>query len=149
FVAFLSWYLKPPNVNAAFLADFFAAPVNAREAIIEKYSQDVPYKTMANLLDVQNKLCHSEAHPLGRVIFRDTQSVSESLRMCGNTCSFGCFHGVLMEMFGAKSDYFGASVDDAQTEKEALQNISKAADTFCLRSDIKNIIWPVECVHGL
>jgi hypothetical protein len=70
------------------------------------------------------------------------------IKQCGNSCTFGCFHGVLMEMFQTDSDTFGGTIEDESPEM-LLEHVRSVASSLCTRPEVEAVIQRRACYHGL
>lgn len=104
---------------------------------------------MLDILD-ENTFCHSEAHNLGRVIFRHLNDLPKSLVLCGYRCTMGCMHGVFMQLFqnyehadNLSKNIFG--------EHAAIRigSLSEIVPNFCNKSEVKKFIYLGNCYHAL
>ncbi|MEO6728758.1 MAG: hypothetical protein ABIM99_02440 [Candidatus Dojkabacteria bacterium] len=43
--------------------------------------------------------CHPVSHTIGRITFKRTQNIGDAFEACDQTCSSGCYHGVMERMF--------------------------------------------------
>lgn len=131
-----------------FVSAYDAADQTGREAVAAKYLSTLSSSDMIAALERQDPLCHSAAHPLGREIYRETQSLPEALRMCGSGCSYGCFHGVLMQMFSTQSDNLAGALT-GESDGDIFAQIIRSVPTFCARSDVSSVVVPWICLHGI
>mgnify|MGYP001581018296 CR=1 FL=1 len=73
-------------------------------SVFEEYYDIIGPSAMLTVLE-ENKFCHDESHNLGRLIFNRTQDLGKSMAICGQRCTTGCFHGVLMGLFKQNDDH--------------------------------------------
>jgi hypothetical protein len=133
--------------RAMFVEQYTEAPFEKKGRIAEYFSAFISYPEMVDALQKADQVCHSEAHPLGRAVYRKTNSLDESLKICGNSCSDGCSHGVLMEMFSSDSDYFNGRGGDAPSSM--LQALAEDGDALCRNGVVASGIFPRQCFHGM
>jgi hypothetical protein len=81
--------------------------------------QDVPY-------------CHDAGHNFGRVVYDRSDNFTDAVLICGASCTGGCIHGVLMQMFQERSDL--VKKPSAPGEHISLNDLKPG-----FQEDIKNI----------
>ena len=89
--------------------------------------------------------CHSQAHPLGMAVFAQTRDIHQAIAACGDRCTGGCFHGVLMAAF---KDYAQPPADDPEHHLE-LQDVVTHAQAICKDPAITAIHRQGNCAHGI
>lgn len=131
-----------------FLQAYDSADQTAKEFVAERFLSLLSSRDMIAALEKRDPLCHSEAHPLGKEIYRETQNLPRSLAMCGSGCSYGCFHGVLMQMFSSESDNFGGAVTGI-SDADVFSEIIRSVPTFCAQREVQSVVTPWICLHGI
>ncbi len=140
-------FLGPTVMTRMFLAEYLKADEGGKEAVTEKYMSILPGISLIDALEKRDPLCHTDAHPFGRVIFRQTGNLAEALPVCGSKCSYGCFHGVLMEMFSTKSDTLGGTLL-GESDTKILGEILAMSEQLCSRKEVMDWVVPWACIHG-
>lgn len=104
--------------------------------IISDYYQKLGPDIMLDAIE-EDKYCHNKGHNIGRVIFDKTKDLNQSLQICSSRCTTGCFHGVLMELFGQDSEHL------------TLNSIQKKITTICDLNLIQSKVEKGSCIHGM
>ena len=133
-----------------FITKYAAADDVKRVAISQEYLAKYPASQLLASIDAKyaDTLCHVQGHAIGRAIYRTNQNFSESLQICGNACTYGCFHGVLMEMFKTDSDTLGGTFEDS-TSTDYLAHIQQEAKGLCSQPQVRDSVAPQACYHAL
>lgn len=71
-----------------------------------------------------------------------------AIQACGGSCTHGCFHGVMMEMFQTDSDTLGGVLNDGSPQ-DILAGIERIAPDLCSMPEVENVVLPRYCTHGL
>lgn len=100
---------------------------------------------MLTILEDEYDLCHSEAHDLGKVIYKKTQDISKSLELCRDGCTGGCFHGTLMEAFLGLADH---EEEDSDPHVH-LDDITAKINEICANPDVSQMFRMGNCAHGV
>lgn len=118
--------------------------------LAEKYLRKFPASDLIAAVEEQNidGTCHIQAHPIGRAVYKQNQNFTDAIRVCGNSCTFGCFHGVLMQMFATDSDTLGGVVDEESPEAY-LAHVKAIAKDLCSKPEVENLIQRRTCYHGI
>lgn len=129
-----------------FIAEFENSSDQEREEVSAQY---LAHYSGGELLDaIENKypFCHREGHPLGRAIYTKTHTLSESLRVCRNRCSDGCFHGAFIEMFAGDDKR-----DDVPLEIVPIdvETVLPRALGLCKNEAVSSLVLPWKCMHGI
>ena len=56
--------------------------------------------------------CHPQGHGLGRAVYAQEQDFSSAVQKCAEGCNYGCFHGVIMELFNTCLLYTSDAADE-------------------------------------
>ncbi len=117
--------------------------------VFEQYYDKIGPDAMVDILD-ENKFCHSEAHNLGRVIFKHLGDLPKSLVLCGHSCTLGCMHGVFMQLFQnyGHADNLSKNIYSDHVNIE-VENLSELISNFCDKSAVKKFIYLGNCYHAL
>jgi len=126
---------------------YLAASDEERERIAEEHLKVYSPGVLLEALEGRDSLCHSAAHPVGRVIFRRSGNITDAMRQCQQACSYGCFHGALMELFSTNSDTLGGRL--SEEGNGALDEIADEASKFCFSDDVARVVLLRECIHGI
>ncbi|HXH02070.1 MAG TPA: hypothetical protein VNN09_02000 [Candidatus Competibacteraceae bacterium] len=103
------------------------------------YESFVPQIGVNGILDVlEEQACHAEGHDLGRVIYATLGELEPAFQLCGNRCTSGCMHGVLMGLFTQDGN-------DHLTLEQAQARI----DSVCRDPAIVAAGGEGSCVHGV
>ncbi len=150
FIAARSTGVLPAEAKT--IENFTHAYVNAdeseRQRLSESYLEDFSSKELLAAQEHAFKICHFQAHPFGRAVYKKEQNFAGAIAQCGNSCNSGCFHGVLMEMFKTDSDNFGGLIED-EDPVAYLESITDDAKRLCASPELDGLVMPVFCQHGL
>ena len=142
-LSYLVFVVSENQALAKFRSDFSnAAEIYQRNVIERNYDRLGPSKMLA-VLETEYPLCHSEAHDLGRVVFTRTKDFAVSIQACGDGCTSGCFHGVLMEAFGH------AEENNAPHKHVWEDEIAEKMNDVCSDPAILALHSKGKCVHGI
>ncbi len=135
---------------ATFVTEFDPASDSQREKIAETYLNQYPASDLLDALETKyaDSVCHTVAHPIGRAVYKRTQNFTESVKACGSTCSYGCFHGVLMQMFSTDSDTLGGVITDESSD-EYIAHVKNVAAHLCTDPQVTSLVRSRFCYHGL
>jgi hypothetical protein len=141
--------LHKPSVET-FIREYDAVRYGNQQPVADKYIQLFPVQDLLSAIDARykNDICHVEGHAIGRSIYKRDQNFAAGIKQCGNSCTFGCFHGVLMEMFQTDSDTFGGTIEDESPEM-LLEHVRSVASSLCTRPEVEAVIQRRACYHGL
>lgn len=121
--------------------------------IMEIYKKYYPLMGPQNILKVieENPFCHSEGHPLGRLIYQDTEDLEKAMQICRSRCTSGCFHGVLMELISnlineTNDDDLSSPDSHLLLKKEQVEAFMKS---FCTKTEVTSRIAVGNCFHAL
>lgn len=115
-----------PNPKQKFEKEF-------REKFISGQNLKTTYETALSTIGTSTTMailekrpfCHSEEHDLGRVIYDRSKNLHDALLVCGNSCNYGCYHGVISE---ALTRTTGTSTEGRHFTSEDLK---KHVDFIC------------------
>lgn len=134
--SFIEAYAKPDEARRMALSDEYLkafSPSDLLSAIEEKYASSV---------------CHTQGHAIGRSIYKKYGNFTEAIGRCGSACTYGCFHGVMMEMFATKSDSLGGAIDE-QSPEAYLRKVEEEAADLCTKPEVASVVRARYCYHGL
>jgi hypothetical protein len=142
-------YLAGPSI-VQFQKEYGGKPLAQQVSVAEKYLDSFTTSELNAAIEEQNKegFCHSQAHALGRAVYKRTNNFTESIRQCGNSCTFGCFHGVLMQMFSTDSDTLGGAILEDSPDAYLAQ-VKTEAEGLCARPEVASEVHARYCYHGL
>lgn len=148
-IAAIWGYAHRPTL-ATFRSAYVAASQDEQAEIAGVYLKSFAPAELISALEAEygEDECHVQSHPVGRALYRENQNFSASFRMCPNTCAYGCFHGVMMEMFSTDSDTLGGVIDEG-TPEEYLAAVRTDAANLCERPEATSVAHPQYCTHGL
>jgi hypothetical protein len=141
-MAFTVYFGLSPDVD--FIDAFAAVSYSERRLVFEQYFDKLGVQKMLDELDAFYPVCHSQAHDLGKVILATEKDINKSIEMCGNSCTGGCFHGVLMEAF-AGIDF---KTDDSEGHID-LDSLKHKMRTICSDDHVSDIQRIGNCAHGM
>lgn len=124
--------------------------LSAQTDIATRYLRSFSPRELNESIEKQNEegFCHSQAHGLGRAVYKKYPNLSEAIRQCGNACTFGCFHGVLMEMFSSDSDTLGGVIEEEAPE-DYIRGVQTAAKDICDKPEVTSVVKARYCFHGM
>ncbi len=146
-------FVPPPAAAPSleqFATDSANSVGNAQEQVAQLYLKYYSPQQLTSALaeTYPGARCHSQAHGLGRAIYKQTLNLSSAMATCGTQCNEGCFHGVLMQMFSTDSDTLGGIIED-ETADAYIAHVEAVAKDLCSQPEVAGIIKPIFCVHGL
>lgn len=151
-IALCAWiYLRAQSPTIEdFKREYAVGDVLHQQAVAEKYMQLFPIEELLQAIEDANaeKNCHSEGHGIGRALYKADPNFASVIRTCGHTCTDGCFHGALMQMFVTGSDTLGGAIEGESRDTD-LQQIRDEALTLCDRPEVASEVRPQYCAHGL
>ena len=65
--------------------------------LYEQYIESIGVQNIANVLETE--YCHGEAHSLGKIIAARVADLKTGMKICGDTCTYGCLHGLFQVYF--------------------------------------------------
>lgn len=133
-----------------FKRDYEHADSMQREIVAEKYLNTFSSSELLQAIEEQNssRLCHVQAHAIGRAIYKKSANFADSIRQCGNACTYGCFHGAMMEMFSTESDTLGGVVED-ESPKDLAAHVKRIAPDLCDQPEVASAVPYRFCTHGI
>lgn len=141
------------HLQKKFINDFNKSDFDGRRKIIEKYYGALTAEEILDALEKKIPDCHDQAHELGKIIYKDTGSISESSKICGNRCTSACFHGTLMEAFKnvatEKNEEHGHPQGTDDHMHIDLDDLKDKFNTFCDQQEVLDVHRENSCVHGL
>ena len=143
-------YFSDDPTLTRFVREYDAASPDHQEQIAQRYMEAVPVQDLLQAVEKKYSasVCHTEAHPIGRALYRKESNFTEAIRKCGGSCSYGCFHGVLMEMFSTDSDTLGGVIDE-ETPEAYLSRVQAEAKDLCTKPEVESVVRSRYCYHGL
>jgi hypothetical protein len=149
-VGFSIWSrLYQPSL-VRFSREYAAADAHEQIRISERYLDLYPAGELLQMVEAVHSagVCHVEAHPFGRAVYRHTKNFSESIKQCGGACTYGCFHGAMMEMFATESDTLGGVVNEEDPDSY-LDHVKALAPDLCDRPEVASVVRSRFCTHGI
>lgn len=145
-------YFRGPTLQD-FKREYDAAKNRVQQvAVADKYLALFPSADVLRALEEQSvsqlDVCHIQGHSIGRAIYKKEGNFTEAVRQCGGACTYGCFHGVMMQMFSTDSDTLGGAIEDESTDAY-LKHVQESAHDLCTRPDVENVVRTRSCYHGL
>lgn len=142
-------YFDRPTI-AEFRREYFAGDVYHQAAIAEKYMRDFPVAALLQVIEEESAsgMCHIQGHGIGRAIYKTNPNFGDAIRTCGGSCTHGCFHGAMLEMFQTDSDTLGGAIE-SESASDTLAAIIKAAPDLCSRPDVASVVKLRYCTHGI
>ncbi|MBP9757724.1 MAG: hypothetical protein KBD06_03935 [Candidatus Pacebacteria bacterium] len=133
-----------------FKREYAVGDVWSQKAVAEKYMRRFAVPDLLKAVEEYNAAgnCHSQGHGIGRAIYDANPNFTAVIRQCGGTCTQGCFHGAMMEMFQTESDTLGGVIND-ETPEAYLKHIQETALDLCKRPEVASEVLPRYCTHGL
>lgn len=103
--------------------------------IYEKYVDTVGVNGILNFLEAS--LCHSEGHPVGKIIYSRLKDLKKSIHLAGRRCTNAVYHGVLMEAFATGSEHLD------------LNLIEDEINRICIMTEGTELFNMGNCAHGV
>ncbi len=136
---------------ASFIQEYTAqSDTHAQQAVASKYLDSFSVAQLNAAIEQKYPLsqCHVQGHGLGRAVYERDQNFTQAVNECGSSCSYGCFHGVLMQMFSTDSDTLGGTVEE--TDPAAyLAAVKTGAERLCASPEVQGVVTPIYCSHGV
>jgi hypothetical protein len=141
--------VQKPSIKD-FQREYAIGDVWHQQAVAEKYLQLYPAPVLLQAIEDAHAAgnCHSQGHGIGRALYKADPNFASVIRQCGGTCTYGCFHGAMMEMFQTESDTLGGVVDEVTPEK-FIERVKSEARDLCYRPEVTSVTHPQACTHGL
>ena len=149
-LAYVAFRMPHASSIRDFERDYEQANSAQREVVAENYLKLFSPPMLLQAIEKKNepKLCHVQAHPIGRAIYKKSGNFAESIRQCGSACTYGCFHGALMEMFATDSDTLGGVIEDASPDA-LVTRVKQIAPDLCDRPEVASAVPYRFCTHGI
>ncbi len=125
------------DAAAKFRSAFLSTSENNRRGVFETYIGTLGTSGILDVLENEYPLCHSQAHDLGKVLFREAGDINEAIAECRTRCTSGCFHGILMEAFQGSGEH--VTLADVQAKVSAV----------CSDQRVTDIHREGNCAHGV
>ena len=121
-----------------------------QQAIADTYINVFSVAELMQAVEEQNVdgTCHIQGHPIGRALYKTNPNFTEGIRQCGSSCTYGCFHGVMLQMFDTDSDTLGGVIED-ETPEEYLAHVKTVAKDLCRKPEVQSVVQLRTCYHGL
>ena len=129
-----------PELKSRFLADYKTARGGEKRAVFKRYFPTLGADGILDALEARNALCHGEAHDLGKEIFAQVRELGPSVQLCGNRCTSGCMHGIMMEVF------VGGTGHENSVRHVTLADVNPKV---CEDRSITDTYEPGGCPHGV
>jgi hypothetical protein len=114
----------------------------------ENYDVYGPQDIIAALNDTP--FCHALGHNFGRVVYERTRDLAEATMICGPSCSNGCTHGVLMQMFMEKSGQTAASSEEHVKLEDLSSGFTQEIQGLCKENSPILLYTPIgNCYHAV
>ena len=129
---------------------------NYNEAtFFSKYVELIPAEAILEFLEAEEKTCHSQAHELGRAVFRKHQNINEALKICGNGCTNACMHGAIGEAFSDKPETIKNNSNTQPPDSHQLHHTTninqliKKMEPFCREGEMARLHKRGNCAHAM
>ena len=103
--------------------------------IYQKYIDRIGFNGILNVLE--ESLCHSEGHPLGKIVYTRLGDLGAAIHLAGDRCTNGVFHGVLMEAFTSGVEHLD------------LLRIEEGINRVCNTTELAPTQNIGNCAHGV
>ncbi|MBP9757720.1 MAG: hypothetical protein KBD06_03915 [Candidatus Pacebacteria bacterium] len=142
-------YLRNASINE-FKREYEQSDLAGRQVVAANYLKFFSASDLLSAIEEQNvgRLCHVQGHAMGRAVYAQSKNLAESVRQCGNACTFGCFHGALMEMFLTESDTLGGVIEDESPEN-LIAHVKRMAPDLCDTPEVASAVPYRFCTHGI
>jgi len=124
--------------------------------IYQAYIEQIGVKRIREFLHEQNPACHGIAHSLGKVIAEKASDLNSGMRLCSDTCTYGCVHGVFKVYFSRLGEDYQIHNHTHKTHKpmslnnSAIQQFSQDVNLACEHSEaIVEDFFKGNCAHGV
>lgn len=143
-------YLVQRPTLADFKKDYTGKTLRGQVTVASEYLKVFMPTELNQAIEEMNAegFCHSQAHGLGRAVYQKYPNLTEAIHQCGTACTYGCFHGVLMEMFATDSDTLGGAIEEESPEAY-LSSVERSAKDLCSREDVASAVHARYCYHGI
>lgn len=147
-VAFFFVKARENRLEEDFRVAFENTAISTRRVVFEESFKKLGAEKIMKILEEEYPLCHDQAHDLGKMIFAETKDLAESIQICRDGCTGGCFHGVLMEALGG----IGSQVSNVTSVSDGhvwLSEIKMKAAELCDDDRVLAFHRKGKCVHGV
>ena len=131
-----------PALRAKFLAEYAAVDAGARRALLRSWLFVLGADGLLDALETRSGFCHWEGHDLGKEILGQTKDVGAALGVCGERCTVGCTHGVLMAAFVGDGN-------DGAWKHATVADVRARIRDLCAPGGTAGGIEPGNCAHGV
>jgi hypothetical protein len=133
---------RDPELRATFLVEYAAVSAEGRRELLRRWLTMLGADGLLDALETRGGFCHWEGHDLGREILRQTKDVGAALGVCGDRCTVGCTHGVLMAAFVGDTG-------DTVWKHATVANVRARIRDLCAPGGAAGGIEPGNCAHGV
>jgi hypothetical protein len=131
-----------PELRAKFLAEYAAVAAEARRELLRRWLSVLGADGLLDALETRSGFCHWEGHDLGKEILRRTKDVGAALGVCGDRCTVGCTHGVLMAAFVGDTE-------ETVWKHATVADVRGRIRDLCAPGGAAGGIEPGNCAHGV
>jgi len=131
-----------PELRAKFLVEYAAVAAEARRKLLRRWLTVLGADGLLDALETRSGFCHWEGHDLGKEILRQTKDVGAALGVCGDRCTVGCTHGVLMAAFVGDTD-------ETVWKHATVADVRGRIRDLCAPGGAAGGIEPGNCAHGV
>jgi hypothetical protein len=144
------WNLVRTPTIEDFKRAYNGQTLDTQVAVAEHYLNYFSIDELNRAVEASNttSLCHQQAHALGRALYKRVPNFAEATKQCGNACTYGCFHGVMMGLFSTNSDTLGGIID-ADDPVTYLKQMKSMAKDLCTKAELEGVVHPRYCYHAL
>ena len=132
-----------PELRNRFLTDYGAARTGEKRAVFRRYLSALGADGILDALEGRNAFCHSEAHDLGKEIFAQVRELGPAVQLCGNRCTSGCMHGIMMEVI------VGGTGHENPGHHVTLAEVKPKMKAICEDRLVADAYEPGNCAHGV
>jgi hypothetical protein len=130
------------ELRAKFLAEYAAVSAEARRELLRRWLTVLGADGLLDALETRSGFCHWEGHDVGKEILRQTKDVGAALGVCGDRCTVGCTHGVLMAAFVGDTN-------EAVWKHATVADVRARIRDLCAPGGAAGGIEPGNCAHGV
>lgn len=128
--------------------------------IVTAYQETLGLNTMLEILEAERPYCHSEAHNIGRAIYKEEGKIGKAIERCDRSCNDGCFHGLVMGVFEGLVGDVPPHIhppEEAHTNphviltEENRESVTSMLRSICEREDVLTLTngKQGDCFHAL
>ncbi len=149
-IAVLLWNATHALTIENFKKQYPKGATPEQEVLADQYLKVFTAAELMQAVEEQNAdgLCHVAGHAVGRSLYKADPNFTEGIRQCGSTCTFGCFHGVMLEMFDTESDTLGGVIE-GESPEAVLTQVKSLAKDLCTKPEVLSVVQIRTCYHGL